>query len=282
MADAGVDNILVTFPIVGPRKADRFAALAERISIAAVLDSMLVAEGLSEALAARGTEAAFLVECDTGLGRTGVQSPEAAAELGLLASRLPSLSFRGFMTYPTLPPTGPWLRTAVELARDRGLQPDWVSAGGTPRSRWDALVGASAITEVRAGTYIYGDRMCLGDGTMQLADCALRIRTTIVSRPTADRGIADAGSKALTSDTTPSLRGWGHIVEYPDATVYALHEEHGLVDFERCETRPEVGEVVSLIPNHACGTTNMHDEIAAHRGGEVIDIWPIAARGKYR
>ena len=62
----------------------------------------------------RGPRSGFLVEVDTGFARTGVQSPEEAAELAALADSLPGLRFDGLMTYPTLPGTGPKLR-----ARDR-------------------------------------------------------------------------------------------------------------------------------------------------------------------
>ena len=61
-----------------------------------------------------------------------------------------------------------------------------------------------------------------------------------------------------------------------------LHEEHGFVDFSACDERPEVGEVVTIVPNHACGCTNLHDEVVVHRGGRIVGFWPVAARGKVR
>lgn len=282
MAAAGIRDILLTYPLVGARKASRFAALAAEIAMATVGDSEVVARGLSAALCERGATAGFLVECDTGFGRTGVQTPRAAAELGALVDALEGLRFEGFMTYPTMPETGPWLEAAVAAARERGLEARWISGGGTPVDRWDAAAHAPVLTEVRAGTYVYGDRMCMADRSVPLEDCALRLRTTVVSRPTAARAILDAGSKALTSDTSPVIEGWGHIVEYPDAHVYALNEEHGYVDLSGCPASPDIGDVLSVIPNHACGTTNMHDEVIGHRGGVVVAAWPVAARGKLR
>jgi D-serine deaminase-like pyridoxal phosphate-dependent protein len=282
MASAGIEDILITFPLLGVSKATRFAALAAEHQLATVGDSETVVRGLSAALAERQASAGFLVECDTGFGRTGVQTPEAAAELGALADALPGLRFEGFMTYPTLAGTGAWLNAAVAAARERGLEPRWISGGGTPTERWKATEDAPVLTEVRAGTYVYGDRMCVANGSVALEDCALRLRATVVSRPTVDRAIVDAGSKALTSDTKPGLDGWGHVVEFPQAHVYALNEEHGYVDVSVCGERPQVGDVVTIVPNHACGTTNMHDEVVAHRGGNVLAVWPIDARGKLR
>jgi D-serine deaminase-like pyridoxal phosphate-dependent protein len=282
MSAAGLRDILISYPLVGAAKATRFAALAREHTMATVGDSEAVPRSLSAALDAAGAEAAFLVDCDTGYGRTGVQSPEAAAELGALADSLPGLRFAGYMAYPTVPGTGEWLERAVGAAAARGLEASWVSSGGTPVEYWEATDESPVLTEVRAGTYVYGDRMCLHDGSVALEDCALHVRATVVSRPTDDRAILDAGSKALSSDTAPFLDGFAHVLEYPDAVVPRLNEEHGYVDLSRCDARPSVGDVVTLVPNHACGTTNMYDEVVVHRGGDVVATWAIAARGRLR
>jgi D-serine deaminase-like pyridoxal phosphate-dependent protein len=115
-----------------------------------------------------------------------------------------------------------------------------------------------------------------------LEDCALRVVATVVSRPTRERAIIDAGSKTLTSDQAIGATGHGLLVEFPDAEVYALNEEHGYVDVSRCEPPPAIGDRVTIVPNHACTTANMHDEIVMHRGGEVVQTLPTAARGKVR
>jgi D-serine deaminase-like pyridoxal phosphate-dependent protein len=281
MEAVGLRDILLTFPLIGAAKAERLAALAGEADVSVVGDSDTVVRGLSEALAHAGTEVGFLVECDTGFNRTGVQTPQAAAELAELVDSLPGLRFDGLMTYPTLPGTGPWFRAAIDELHSRGLEVRKVSAGGTPT--FSTNHEAPEVTEVRAGTYVYGDRSCIANGTVPLDDCALRVRATVVSRPTPDRGILDAGSKTLTNDPAEGAGpGRGLIVEYPEAEIYALSEEHGHVDFGGCASRPQVGEIVTIVPNHACGCTNMHDEVAVHRGGRLIGFWPVAARGKLR
>jgi D-serine deaminase-like pyridoxal phosphate-dependent protein len=281
MRASGLNDILLTFPLVGAAKAERLAALAREGEISVAADSADVARRLSQALSSVGAEAGFLVECDTGFARTGVQTPQEAAELAELVDELPGLRFDGLMTYPTFAGTGPALRAAIDEIVDRGLGVGTVSAGGTPTFFTNHEV--REVTEVRAGTYVYGDRACIANGTVPLEDCALRVRATVVSRPTADRGILDSGSKALTSDPVePSGSGHGSIVEYPEARLYALSEEHGHVDFGECGQRPEIGEVVTVIPNHACGCTNLHDEVVVHRGGRLVGSWTVAARGKIR
>jgi D-serine deaminase-like pyridoxal phosphate-dependent protein len=280
MADAGVEDILLSFPLVGSAKAERLAALAARVKMTVVGDSAAVAEGLSPVLARHGVEVDFLVECDTGLGRTGVQSPEEASALAELVDGLEGLRFAGLMTYPSLPETAPWLLAARAAIEARGLAVERVSGGGTPTAERTHELGV--VDELRVGTYIYGDRACIANGSVPLDDCALRVVATVVSRPTRERAIIDAGSKTLTSDLAVGATGHGLLVEYPDAEVYALNEEHGYVDVSRCEPAPEIGDRVTIVPNHACTTANMHDEIVLHRGGEVVETLPTAARGKVR
>jgi D-serine deaminase-like pyridoxal phosphate-dependent protein len=281
MADAGLDDILITYPLVGRPKAERLAALARRGKLGVVGDSAEVAQGLSTVLAEDGVEVDFLVECDTGFARTGVQSPRAAAELAALVDRLPGLRFAGLMTYPTLPESGRWLAAAREQIEGVGLSVERISGGGTPTAKRTHEIGE--VTEIRAGTYVYGDRACIANGSAELDDCALHVLVTVVSRPTEERAIIDAGSKTLTQDPAEGVTGFGLLVKHPDAVIYKLNEEHGFVDVSRCDPRPEVGDLLTVVPNHACGTVNMHDEMVLHRdGGEVVDTWQVAARGKIR
>jgi D-serine deaminase-like pyridoxal phosphate-dependent protein len=109
----------------------------------------------------------------------------------------------------------------------------------------------------------------------------MKVRVTVVSRPTDDRAILDAGSKVLTHDQY-FAKGYGRIVEYPEAQISGFSEEHGHVDLSASARKPKVGEVVNVIPNHCCVVTNMVDEVHGVRGGRVEVTWPVAARGKVR
>src|SRR5690606_5917474 len=109
-------------------------------------------------------------------------------------------------------------------------------------------------------------------------DVAMRVITTVVSRPTADRGILDGGSKTFSSDVL-DLDGYGHIVEYPEARIYDLSEEHGHTDFSKCKSRPQIGERVTVIPNHTCVVSNLFNQVVGVRNDKVQLIWPVAARG---
>lgn len=275
-ADAGFDDIFLPYNIIGESKLKRLMALATRINISVTADSTFTARGLSNAAMLAGLTLTVLVECDTGAGRCGVQSPQEAAELARLIGSLPNLHFGGLMTYPSNENLDPFVRETRSLLKEDNLPIERVSGGGTP-TMWEAHTHPE-LTEHRAGIYVYGDRLTLRSGAVTLDTCALRIITTVVSRPTQDRGILDAGSKTLSTDLH-GLEGYGYIFEYPEAKIYALTEEHGHVDFSACPRKPEIGERVSVIPNHCCVVTNLFDEFVGTRNRQVEETWQITARG---
>jgi D-serine deaminase-like pyridoxal phosphate-dependent protein len=281
MADAGVEDILVTFPVLGETKVERLAALARlcRMSIAADSPAALAAAG--EAGRRAGTPIGFLVECDTGGGRLGVQRPEAAAELAEEAARMEGVELLGLMTYPTGEGTRRFMDAARRAVERRGLVVRVVSGGGTPTLYRTHELGG--VTEVRAGEYALGDRSHASTGVVPLDDVAARVEATVVGRPTAERAILDAGSKTLSSDLSPAgLEGHGLVLQYPEATVYELSEEHAHVDVSRCTAAPQIGERVTVLPNHVCGAVNLHHEVALHRSGREVDVVPVPARGLVR
>ena len=280
--DAAVDqDVLLTYNVIGAAKTERLVALARRLSrLAVVLDNEIVARGLSAAASRSAVELPFLVECDTGFGRTGVQSPEAALDLARTAMRLPGLRFDGLMTFPNREPTTrEFFSRALEVFTRAGIAVPVVSGGGTPAIF--SVDKVPMLTEHRAGTCVYNDAMVVASGTAGWDNCAMRVRVTVVSRPTPTRAVIDAGTKVLTSDQY-GMTGYGHVIEYPAAVVTGLSEEHGIVDLSGCPERPAVGDVVSVVPNHCCVVSNMVDEVYGVRGGRVEVTWPVAARGAVR
>ncbi|MHC4567389.1 MAG: D-TA family PLP-dependent enzyme [Planctomycetota bacterium] len=276
MAQAGIRDILVTYNIIGTAKLERLMRLARRIKLSVTADSEFTISGLSAAVQREQLELAVLVEFESGAQRCGVQSPQEAAALARLISASPGLHFAGLMTFPSNAKTDPFVQEAKALLQCDNLQVECVSGGGTP-NMWQAHT-ATEVTEYRAGTYVYGDRHIIKSGAMSLDDCALTVTTTVVSCPTPDRAILDGGSKTFSSDLL-DLDGYGTIIECPEARIYAQSEEHGHVDLSLCKTKPEIGERVTVIPNHCCVVSNLFDQIFGVRGNRVEIIWPVAARG---
>ena len=276
MADAGFKDIFIPYNIIGEKKLARLMALAKRITVSVTADSAFVAKGLSAAAQHEELTLTVLVECDTGAERCGVQSPQEAAELARSIAKLPNLCFGGLMTYPSANNLDAFVSETRSLLAGDNLDIERVSGGGTPLL-WQAHLNKE-ITEHRAGIYVYGDRLTMRPGAMTLDTCALRVFTTVVSRPTPTRGIVDAGSKSLSMDLH-GLDGYGYVCEYPQAKIYTLTEEHGHIDFSACEKKPEIGERISIIPNHCCVVTNLFDEVVGARGDRVEVVWKVAARG---
>ena len=283
MADAGIDDILISYNLLGEEKMARLGALQAKAHMTVAADNPTVVMSLTQAAAASGRRLSVVVECDTGRKRAGVETPAEAVALARKIADSKGLVFAGFMLYPT--ETG-WVEAqkfydeVLAGVRTHGLEARMVSTGGSPNLK--NLGKLKGATEHRPGTYIYNDRMQVAAGVATWDDCALYIYSTVVSRAGPDRGILDAGSKTLTSDTGSGLDGHGLILEHPEARIAKFAEEHGFLDLTRSNTRPEVGDVVRIVPNHVCVVVNMMDEVVMVRGEEILGTLKVEARGKLR
>ncbi|HEX8167832.1 MAG TPA: D-TA family PLP-dependent enzyme [Beijerinckiaceae bacterium] len=280
MAEAGLDDILISYNLLGEDKMGRLAKVMERATVTVAADNPTVVAGLPRAAELSGRTLNVVVECDTGRKRAGVETPAEAIALAKDIGSRPGLSFAGFMLYPpedAMEATQKFLDEATAGVRQAGLDPRIVSTGGTPNvANLGRITGA---TEHRAGTYVFNDRMMLACGAASMDDLALHVVATIVSRAGPERGIVDAGSKTLTSDTG-GLEGHGLILEHPEARIAKFAEEHGFLDLAKCNDRPKVGDVVRIVPNHVCVVVNMVDRLVATRGDEIVGEIPVAARGR--
>ncbi|MCA0271806.1 MAG: D-TA family PLP-dependent enzyme [Proteobacteria bacterium] len=279
-SDAGFQDILITYNILGPARLVRLKALNDRVaSLRVVADSAVTVAGLAAAFAGP-KPLRVLIECDTGGGRVGVQSPEAALALAERIAAAPGLRFDGLLTYPAVggaERVEAFLSAAMALLAANGIDCPIRSNGGSP-DIWKAHLVPSA-TEHRAGTYVYNDRSMVRAGECTHGDLAMHVLATVVSRPTPVRAVLDAGSKALTSDLL-GFPDHGEIEGLPGARIVSLSEEHGVVDLSACTAPlPEVGEMVRVIPNHTCVVSNLFDRMVFHRGGVVTRVEPVAARG---
>ncbi|CAN5336371.1 D-TA family PLP-dependent enzyme [soil metagenome] len=279
MADAGIRDMLLTFNIVGAHKLGRLAALARRTDISVVADSAAVVAGIGAAGKMAGRDISVLVECDTGQHRCGVSTPAAAAALAREIDRTDGTRFGGLMTYVkvgTRDETEAFLTGARDLCANAGLAVDSISTGGTPEMYLDKGLGVA--TEYRAGTYIYNDRSLVERGYCSPEDCAASVLTTVVSRPSDERAMIDAGSKALTSDLL-GLTGYGSIAALGGARVYEVNEEHGYVDISAAARKPAIGDTLRIVPNHVCPVMNLFDRVVMVRGDKVLGSVRVDARG---
>ena len=280
MADAGITDIIIATNLLGAAKCGQLASLQRQVALKVCADNAVSLAAYSEAANDANRPLDVLIECDTGQKRAGVETPEQALILANQIKSDPMLNFAGLLFYP---PLQNWKDTQVFYDRtliglnELGLTPAIVSTGGTPN--FVNIGQLNGATEHRAGTCIFNDRMMIEAGVATLEDCAFTVFSSVVSRAGADRGILDAGSKTLTADTG-GLTGYGHIIEHPHARIHKFAEEHGFLDLSGCNDKPDIGDIVRVIPNHVCVAVNMFDQMVTVRDGQIKDVIPVAARGK--
>ncbi|MCL4507027.1 MAG: alanine racemase [Chloroflexi bacterium] len=291
-AAGGARDIFIAYPIIGSEKWRRAAALAQTCKIIAGVDSETGARGLSEAAVAAGTTLGVRIEIDGGLNRSGVPV-DRAESLCRLVAQLPGLKLDGIFGFRSVFYAGAGGRPASELGREEGqfyvavadqlraagIAIDNISVGSTPTARYAAA--APGVTEVRPGTYIFGDYMMAEIGAIRYEDIALSILCTVVSRPAGNKATVDGGSKTFCGDSNPArlnLKGYARAVGQ-DAYVVSMSEEHGVVELGP-DVSYSIGDKVAFYPIHVCTTVNLADELIGVRNGRVATVWPILARGK--
>src|SRR5207244_12409890 len=96
---------------------------------------------------------------------------------------------------------------------------------------------------------------------------------TVMSRPAAERAIADAGLKALAMDSGPP-----NVWDEPAATYERASDEHGRLGIATATNRLRLGDKVRLVPGHCDPTVNLYDWYVSLRAARVPAPWPIHPR----
>jgi D-serine deaminase-like pyridoxal phosphate-dependent protein len=274
-ADAGITDIQIPYNIVGEGKTARLAALAQRAKVTVTVDSLPVIDGIAAAAQKAGVTINMLVELVALNNRTGT-TPENAFELARhIISYDDCLHFAGIMIYPSDAAIRPRLQQTISLLADAGIAVETVSGGGS-----GAILEAHLIpelTEMRVGTYVFWDWGSVKRAWASFDDCAMQIQVTVVSANEPSRVIVDSGSKTVSAETLDGC--YGYIVEYPEARLHKVNEEHGYIDFSACATVPRVGATLHIIPVHTCVVTNLHNRIYGVRGERIEHVWDVTARG---
>jgi D-serine deaminase-like pyridoxal phosphate-dependent protein len=287
-ADAGFDDILIAYPLIGEHKMERLLALARRVKRLIVsLDSYEVAEALSAVGERLGRALEVYIEIDTGLQRVGRAPGDDVLQFCRQLERFSGIRLAGMMSH-----AGPTWKAGSEaeildfaqrevdmmMALKVGIEkPDLeVSVGATPIAH--LVQQTPGVTESRPGTYIFGDRNLMGLGLATEADCALRVLTTVVSHAVPDRAVVDAGSKSLAMDPYVT-GGHGHVVGMPEVRVARLSEEHGVLEVAPGASL-RVGQRLEIIPNHVCPAVNLVDRVYGVRMGRLEREISVEARGR--
>ena len=283
---AGADDLLLAHPPVGEPKLRRLGELSRVVKrLAVALDSVEVAVSLPD-----GVE--VLWEVDSGLHRLGTAPGEATlAGVRALISAIGADRFGGLITHGghayratddsglldvSIEEVGSVTRTA-DMLRDAGIEVREISIGSTPTTRHvDRAAGA---TEMRPGTYVYGDANQVQLGSQALEDCALTVVATVVGTPDRQRAVVDAGSKALSADLrVAGVTGFGIVLGRPDVRVDRLSEEHAVLVGDPT-TGLHIGDRVAIVPTHACTTINLYPELLVIEESGASRWEGVEARG---
>ncbi len=296
MVQGGIPDVLISNEVVGARKLDRLAALAHQARVMVAADNEIAVEALGAAALKAGVKISVLVEIDVGANRCGVAPGEPAVALAQVIARNKHLEFAGLQAYQgraqhlrTLEERRAAINAAIEMTRHTvellkraGLTCDIVGGAGTGTFELEAASGV--YNELQAGSYCFMDadyaRNKRADGAaFDTFENALFVYATVMSTPTAEHAVVDAGLKAFAFDSgMPEARGLaGAIYERPS-------DEHGNLNVAACNVRPKLGDKILLIPGHCDPTVNLHDWYIGVRGmatgnARVESIWPVAARG---
>ncbi|EJD6499159.1 alanine racemase [Providencia rettgeri] len=282
MAQGGINHILLAYPMIGEQKCQQFVALAKQVNLRTIVDSLQGAKQLSTAAVNENQIIEIYIAVDYGAHREGIQLDDLE-QFALNVQELPNLKIIGVFTYAgTIYQyrTEPEIRKAAKAEADLllscqqrlaniGIKVQRTSGGSTLSSFYaDELKG---ITESRAGNFIFGDMNAIYGGIYTPIDCALTIRTTVVSIPIAGYATVDAGTKTLTSDQSAGS-GFGYIVEEPNIKLVKLNEEHGYLRYDPEKIKLNIGDVLNIIPNHSCVIPNLTNKIYALNNNEIDHI----------
>jgi len=293
LADGGIEQILITSPVVSAPAIARLVALNRLVSLKVAVDNPANVLALSKAIGSDRLD--IIIDIDSGIRRTGVATPEAALAVCQLIRGTPNLTYAGVQFYCGLQQHIPayatrrevmeervrYLRTVIELLTSKGCAPPIVTGSGTGTHRIDAALGA--FTEWQVGSYIFMDRQygecdLSGDGSTTY-EHALFVDARVVSCNTPGMATTDAGFKALSTDAGPAVVTFGAPA---GSTFHFMGDEHGAIVDPAHAKQWSVGDIVRLIVPHCDPTVNLYDAYHVVRGETLIDIWPVTARGRSR
>jgi len=291
MVYGGVPDVLVTNEIVGRQKLRRLMALAGSARIGVCVDDPTQVTDLEAAASEAGIDLPVHVEINMGGNRCGVEPGRPAVELAQRIGDARRLRFAGLQAYHG---SAQHLRTwderqqaisgAVDKARltrdllaEAGIACDNITGAGTGTFEFET--GSGVYTELQCGSYIfmdadYGRNLDRDGAPIRSFEPSLFVWATVMSRPTDDRAIVDAGLKALAFDSGPPT-----VWDEPAATYERASDEHGRLGITSATNRLKLGDKVKLVPGHCDPTVNLYDWYVGIKGDRVAAIWPITARG---
>ena len=290
MVTAGFSEILLTNSLVDQKKLSRFMALRSQAALAITADSDEATDELSRVAGISGQNASVYVECDIGGARSGFSDPSLATALAIRVEQSSNLEFAGLAAYlggnpkcSDIDRAETILAEVVSQLAHAGIDVPAVSVGGTvfAMRAWPDCP-PKTVTEARPGNYSFYDATKVEYGLVTYEDCALRVVSTVISRPSLTRVILDAGWRILSNNENPGRPTYGHILEYPEALVTRLYTEHAVVDLPDPSAQPRIGDIVTIVPNSCDGVLASANTLYGVRGDQIEQAWRLREQAVLR
>ena len=291
LADAGIQDILITSPISAPWKMDRVGVLNNKITgLQIVVDHPEQIKMLST-LATKEHPIHVLIDTDPEFGRTGVSFSDSL-EVGNYIANFSNLILDGVQCYAghlqhitsgaerNLATTRLMKEGAEVFKQLKKCYPTCqiFTGTGTGTSAADLLI--PEVTDIQVGSYCMMDSEYLAvEHTGPLYEPALRMISSVISCHHSGHATIDAGTKSIyVTPGAPARVINGNQIDERFAYDWNFGDEHGHLVFNP-EIKVALGERFELIVSHCDPTVNLFNELWITKGEEVIDCWKISLRG---
>lgn len=289
LAECGVHDVLIAYPMVGPNQ-QRLCYLAARYpdtSFAVLGDDREMLQLLDRTAKANGVKLGLFVDFNVGQDRTGLlQEPAWLADL----KQFTQLSLVGVHLYD-----GHNTSTKSE-ERQAQVQRTYQRACEV-RAHLQQL-STTSLEIVLGGTpaflllsnHIDDAHVTFSPGTCILHDAgyqqkypelgfvpAAAVLTRCISRPAPNLVTFDIGTKAICADPPFGMRV--HLVGLEHAKCTLHNEEHYVVETDQA-SRWKPGDMTYAIPMHICPTVAMYNEAHLIENGKLTKTIKIAARSR--
>lgn len=289
--EAGGKEVLLAYPLVQARKAERFCALAAghgQALVSAIASKGLHLEVLEQAAGAKGQRVRVMLDLDVGMHRTGLAPGDEALALYRQLAAMPHLEPAGLHAYD-----GHDHQTDAAAREAQALQhleeirafKGRLEAEGLPVPRMVAGGSFSFPYYARSGEVLGSPGTCVywdaGYARMMpelpFRWAVLVLCQVVDSYPQLGTITTDLGYKAICGD--PPLERRARLAGREDAVLQLQNEEHGVFRLEG--ELPAVGTYLLAVPGHVCPTTVLYPgSYVVDAAGEVGDYYPHQARDR--
>jgi D-serine deaminase-like pyridoxal phosphate-dependent protein len=287
---AGIKDVLLAYPVVGANalRVREIAAENPQVQISAL------AENPAQAAAWKGSRVGIFIDVNPGMNRTGIEQDHIHVILEVAAAITNAgLEFRGLhyydghLTAPSFEEREKLahcgydrLMEVVSVVERSGFRIEEVITSGTPAFPCAATYApfreSSFLHRASPGTVVFSDVTSLAQlpGDWGYKPAAVVV-STVVSHPHPNLFTCDAGHKAVSADAgVPTCVVAGHL----DCSPLKPSEEHLPIEV-KSGRRPEIGDLLYLIPRHVCPTVNNFDDALMIESNRIVGMETVTARG---